>query len=158
MFGSTPPILEGYSDANWILDSDEIRSTSGAMSWKSSKQACIARSTMESKLIALEKACSKVEWLTNFLADLPIETHPPILVSIHCDCQAAIARAKSKIYNGKSRHIWKRHTIIKQLLESRVVSLDFVKSELNLADPLTKPLSRRLVEYTLKGMGLMPKA
>ncbi|KAJ0103510.1 hypothetical protein Patl1_06354 [Pistacia atlantica] len=165
MLGSTPPVLEGYSNANWISDSDEIKSTSGyiftlgggVVSWKSSKQTCIAQSTMESELIALEKACSEAEWLRNFLADLPIETHPPILVSIHCDCQAAIARAKSKIYNGKSRHIRIRHTIIKQLLESGVVSLDFVKSELNLADPLTKPLSRRLVEYTSRGMGLMPK-
>ncbi|KAJ0075192.1 hypothetical protein Patl1_35172 [Pistacia atlantica] len=46
MFGSTPPVLEGYSDANWISDSDEIKSTSGyiftlgggVVSWKSSKK------------------------------------------------------------------------------------------------------------------------
>ena len=69
MFGSTPPVLEGYSDANWISDSDEIKSTSGyiftlgggVVSWKSSKQTCIARSTLESKLIALEKTCSEAE-------------------------------------------------------------------------------------------------
>ena len=57
-FTKYPPVLEGYSDANWISDSTETKSTSGyvftlggaAISWKSSKQTCIARSTMESEL------------------------------------------------------------------------------------------------------------
>ncbi|KAH9781527.1 hypothetical protein KPL71_008509 [Citrus sinensis] len=159
------PMLEGYSDANWISGYDEIKSTSGyiftlsggAVSWKSPKQTCIARSTMESELIALEKACTEAEWLRNLLVDLLICTHPPTSVSIHCDCQAAIAKAKSEIYNGKSRHIRLRHNIIKQLLKSGVVSLDFVKSELNLADPLTKPLNRRLVVNMSRGMGLLSR-
>ena len=51
-----PSILEGYSDTNWI----ELKSTSGyvitlgggAVSWKSSKQTVIARSTMESEFVA----------------------------------------------------------------------------------------------------------
>ncbi|KAK6146502.1 hypothetical protein DH2020_020371 [Rehmannia glutinosa] len=59
-----PIVLEGYCDANWILDSKDSKSTSGyvftiggaAVSWKSSKQTCIARSTMESEFIALDKA------------------------------------------------------------------------------------------------------
>ena len=49
-------VLEGYGDANWITRSTEIKSTSGyvftigggEISWKSSKQTCIARSSMDS--------------------------------------------------------------------------------------------------------------
>ena len=130
----------------------------GAMSWKSSKQTCIARSTMEFELNALEKACTKAEWLRYLLADLPISVKPPTSVYIHCDCQAAIVKAKSKIYNGKNKHIRLRHNIIKQLLESGVVSLDYVKSELNLADPLTKPLNKRKVVDTSRGIGLVPQS
>ena len=52
-----PVVLEGYSDANWISEMKYTKSTSGyvftlggaVVSWKSSKQTCIARSTMESK-------------------------------------------------------------------------------------------------------------
>lgn len=157
-------MLEGYCDANWISDSKEIKSTSGyvftlgggAVSWKSSKQTIITRSTMDSELVALDKACTEAEWLRDLLADLPIGTKPPPSVFMHCDSQAAIAKAKSKIYNGKSRHIRLRHASIKQLLESGVVALDYVKSELNLADPLTKPLNRGQVETTSRGMGLLP--
>ena len=58
-----PDVLEGYSDANWISDVKNSKSTSGyvftlagaAISWKSSKQTVIARSTMESEFIALDK-------------------------------------------------------------------------------------------------------
>ena len=34
-----------------------------AISWKSSKQTCIARLTMESEFIALDKAEEEAEWL-----------------------------------------------------------------------------------------------
>ncbi|PNX71449.1 retrotransposon-related protein, partial [Trifolium pratense] len=71
-----PNVLEGYSDANWISDSDETKSTSGfifslggaVVAWKSSKQTCIARSTMEAEFIALDLAGSEAEWLRNLLA------------------------------------------------------------------------------------------
>ena len=45
---------------------------------------------------------------------------------------------------------------MRQLLKTGVISLDFVRSKLNLADPLTKPLNIKLVEKTSRGMGLLP--
>lgn len=77
---------------------------------------------------------------------------------VHCDCQAFIARARSKIYNGKNILIRIRHSIVKQLLESGVMCLDFVISELNLVDSLTKPLNKSLVEITSRGMGLLSRS
>ena len=60
------------------------------------------------------------------------------------------------MYNGKSRHIRRRHNTIRQLLSTRVISLDFVKSKDNIVDSLTKGLNRELVEKSLKEMGLKP--
>nr|XP_033516590.1 secreted RxLR effector protein 161-like [Nicotiana tomentosiformis] len=70
LYSGSPSILEGYSDASWISDSYETKSTSGyvftlgggAISWKSAKQTIIARSTMESEFVALELAGSEAEW------------------------------------------------------------------------------------------------
>ncbi|XP_075492394.1 secreted RxLR effector protein 161-like [Primulina tabacum] len=64
-----PAVLEEYCDSNWISDNKDSKSTSGyifsigggAVSWRSSKQTCIARSTMESEFIALDKAAEEVE-------------------------------------------------------------------------------------------------
>ena len=78
-FSRFPSVLEGFSDANWILDSDEMKSTSGyvfilggsAVSWKSAKQTCITQSIMEAKFITLENASFEAKWLRNLLADIP---------------------------------------------------------------------------------------
>jgi hypothetical protein len=68
---------------------------------------------MESEFIALDKAGEEAEWLRNFLNDIPLWPKPLTAICVHCDCMSAIARAKSHIYNGKSRHIRRRHNTIK---------------------------------------------
>ena len=83
-----------------------------AVSWKSAKQTCITRSTMEARFIALEKTSFEAERLRNLLADIPLWTRPTPFVSMRCDSQVAIAKAKSKIFNGKNRHIRLRHNIV----------------------------------------------
>ena len=118
----------------------------GAVSWKSSKQICITRSTMEVEFIALKKASFEVEWLKNQFSNIPLWTRLAPSMYMCCDSQATIAKAKSKMFNGKNRHLRLRHSIMLHLLKTRVISLHFVRSELNLADPLTKPLHRKLVE------------
>ena len=73
-----PIILEGYSDANWISNVKDSKSHSGyvftlggaAISWKSSKQTVIAKSTMEYEFIALDKCGEEAEWLCHFLEDI----------------------------------------------------------------------------------------
>ena len=58
------------------------------------------------------------------------------------------------MYNGKSRHIRCKQNTIRQLLSIGVISIDYVKSKDNIANPLTKGLNRELVEKSSKGMGL----
>ena len=110
---------------------------------------------MEVEVIALEKISSEVEWLRNLLVDIFLWTRLAISVSMCCDSQTTIAKFKSKIFNGKNRHIRLRHNNVRQLLETWVISLELVRSKLSLADPLTKPLNKKLVEETSRRMGLM---
>ena len=157
-------MLEGFSDANWITDSMEIKLTSGyvftlggaAVLWKSSKQTCIARSTMESKFIALDKASEEAEWLRSFLENVLLWPKPVNVVCIYCDNLAASIRAKNNVYNGKSRHIRRIHNSIRQLLTNGIISINYVKSKENLADPLIKGVTRKQVACTTKGMRLKP--
>ena len=71
---------------------------------------------MEPEFIALDKAAEEVEWLKSFLEGIPLWPKPVTAVCIHCDSMAALTRAKNQIYNGKSRHIRRRHNTIKDLL------------------------------------------
>ncbi|KAL0454849.1 UNVERIFIED_CONTAM: hypothetical protein Slati_0824100 [Sesamum latifolium] len=68
-----------------------------------------------------------------------------IPVSLHCDSQVAIGIAKNYAYKGKRRHICIRHSAVKELLKNGIISLEYVRSERNLADPLMKGLTRRVI-------------
>ena len=71
-------VLEGYSDASWIISVSDNKFTSGwiftlsggVISWASKKQTCIFHYTMESEFIALAAADKEVEWLRNMLLDI----------------------------------------------------------------------------------------
>ena len=88
--------------------------------------------------------------------DIELWPQPMPTISIYCDNQATMSKAYSKIYNGKSRHISLRHEYVRQLIEDSVISIVYVKSNSNLADPFTKSLSRDLIKVTSIGMGLKP--
>ena len=100
-----------------------------AVSWKSSKQTVITRSTMKSEFIALDKCGEEAEWLHHFLENSPRWPKPVPPICIHSDSQSAIGRAQNSMYNGKSRHIRRRHNTIKQQLSTGVISIDYVKSK-----------------------------
>ena len=106
------------------------------------------------EFIALDKAGEEVEWLRNFLDDIPFRPKLMAPICIHCDSQTAIGRAGSVMYNGKSRQIRRRHNSVRQLLSSGIITIDYVKSKYNVSDPLTKGLTREGVEKLSIGMGL----
>ena len=79
-----------------------------------------------------------------------------LAIALHCDSEANISKALNKVYNGKSRHISLRNTYIRQVLNDGVVTVVFVRTYNNLADPLTNALTKDLVNSTMSGMGLKP--
>ncbi|GKD90999.1 zinc finger, CCHC-type containing protein, partial [Tanacetum coccineum] len=131
-----PSVIEGYSDASWITNSEDHTSTTGwvfllgggAISWASKKQTCITDSTMESEFVALAAAGKEAEWLRNLIYEIPLWPKPISPISIHYDSAATLAKA----YN-------------------------FVHSQQNLADHLTKELAGDLVHKSAIGMGLKCK-
>ncbi|GKA07864.1 zinc finger, CCHC-type containing protein [Tanacetum coccineum] len=102
----------------------------GAIIWASKKQTCITGSTMEYEFVALAAAGKEAE------------------------CAATLAKGYSQMYNRKSRHLGVRHSMIRELITNGVISIEFVRSEQNLADHLTKGLAIDLVIKSAEGMGL----
>ena len=79
---------------------------------------------------------------------------PVPTICIHCDSQSAIGRAQSHIYNGKSRHIRRRHNTVRQLLSNGIMTIEYIRSIENITDPSTKGLTREKVSKSSRGMGL----
>ena len=64
---------------------------------------------------------------------------------MHCDNQVAISKVTSKKINEKRRHLRVRHKSIRNSISHGIISLDFVKSENNINDLLTKWLMHQQV-------------
>jgi hypothetical protein len=104
-----PTVLEGYCDANWIPDADEIYATSGYMfslgggivPWKSCKQTILRRLTMEAQLTSLDNASVEAEWLRELLMDLSVVEKPVPAISMNCDNQTVIIKINSSKDNMK---------------------------------------------------------
>ncbi|GKD07371.1 zinc finger, CCHC-type containing protein [Tanacetum coccineum] len=114
--------------------------------WASKKQTCITGSTMESEFAALATTGKEAEWLRNLIHEIPIWPKPIASISIHCNSAATLVKAYSQMYNGKSRHLGVRHSMVRELIRNGVISIEFVRTQHNLADHLTKGLARDLLE------------
>ena len=70
----------GYTNSDFMSDRDERKSTSGAVFtlgggaviWRSSKQKCIADSTMEAEYVAASESSKHAIWLGKLLKELNV--------------------------------------------------------------------------------------
>ncbi|GKC31126.1 zinc finger, CCHC-type containing protein [Tanacetum coccineum] len=93
-------VLEGYTDASWISNTEYNSSISGwvfllkggAISWASKKQTCITSSTMESEFVALTAAGKEAEWLKNLLFEISLWYKPITPISICCDSATTLSK------------------------------------------------------------------
>ncbi|GJQ90317.1 hypothetical protein Tco_0001456 [Tanacetum coccineum] len=133
-YTSYPSVLEGYSDVSWINKVEDKSSTSDwvflfgrrAISWASKKQTCITSSTMKSEFMALAAAGKEAKWLRNPILDISLWSKPITPISICCESVATLAKAYSQMYNGKSRHLGVRHSMIRELIMNGMVSIEYV--------------------------------
>lgn len=85
-------------------------------------------------------------WLKGLLGELLRRT---IDVLINCDRQSALHLMQNPMYHERSKHIDIKMHFIKDTITSGKVEVTKVDSEENLADALTKVMSKERFEYCL---------
>ena len=91
------------------------------------------------------------------LMDLPVVEKPVPAILMNCDNQTVIVKVNSAKDNAKSsRHVKRRLKSVRKLRNSRVISVTYISTEKNLADPFTKGLSRNVIEGASREMGMRP--
>jgi hypothetical protein len=82
---------------------------------------------------------------------------PISAILINCDNQTVITKVNSAKDNAKStRHVKRRLKSIRKLRNSGVITVAYVQTDKNLADPFTKGLSRNVIEIASSEMSLRP--
>jgi len=145
--GETACDVRGYSDADWGGDIGDRKSTSGylfllggaAISWKSSKQTCVALSTAEAEYVALSATAQEAIWLQQLLGDLLNRSVCETV--IFEDNQSTICLAKNQQTHGRTKHIDIKYHFIRDMIETGRINLVYCASEDMVADMLTKELT-----------------
>ena len=75
-------------------------------------------------------------------------------MDLYCDNIGAIAKAKEPRSHHKSKHILRRYHLIREIIDRGDVKICKVHTDLNVADPLTKPLPQSKFEAHTKAMGI----
>ena len=112
----------------------------------------MALSTCEAEYVAVAIAACQVVWLRRLLGELTgAEVHPPALM---VDNQPVIALVKNPVLHDRSKHIDVKFHFLRDCVDEGQIVIEFVETDQQLADDLTKPLGRfRLTE--LKEMIVM---
>ena len=145
--------LTRFCDSDWAGNIDNRKSTSGfcfilnnssgAISWASKLQKCVSASTAEAELKAVVETSIEAVHLLNLLRELDLEIQQP--VNVFVDNQACFTLSKNSMNHGKTKHFALKVRFVRNLVESRLLKLNYLPTDRMPADTLTKALGRTKV-------------
>jgi hypothetical protein len=150
--------LVGYTDSDWAGEWDRksrgayIFTMGGtAVSWRSAKQQTVATSSCEAEYMALSEGAKEGVWLRRLLGDLGYGPGP---VPLLCDSASARSLAHNPVMHGRTKHIEVHHHFVRDMVAAGEVLVREVRTHLQDADFLTKPLSGSKHKECCKRVGL----
>lgn len=152
--------LIGYTDSDWAGDKDSRRSTSGyvfslgsaPISWSSKRQPTVALSTCEAAYTGQTQAAKEAVWLKSLLSQLTGDDQYLKSVVIYGDNQGAIALAQNPCFHAQTKHIDIQNHYVRESIASKQVALEYIPTENQVADGLTKPLPRNSFQAFQKAL------
>eukprot|EP00253_Pinus_taeda_P013586 PITA_13586 len=153
--------LVGYTDSDWASCAFDRKSTSGCcfglgsavVSWVSLKQQSIALSSAEVEYMAASLASCEAIWLCKMLFDLFGPLLGPSV--IYCDNHSCIKLTENPIFHDRSKHIGIKYHFISYHVQKGAVKLEYIPTDEQVADILTKALPRGNHVYLRDKMGVV---
>lgn len=151
-YENNPSALYGYCDASL----EASKSTSGylikwqgsTVSWGSTKQKSTAVSSCEAEIYALSEGAKDVIYFRKLLSGLNEDMSEPSPCAT--DNKGAADLAYNPEHHRRSKHIERRHFYIRDMVEALELSVPLVRTDVNEADFLTKPLKSHHTFYSLR--------
>ncbi|GKA78609.1 putative ribonuclease H-like domain-containing protein [Tanacetum coccineum] len=141
----SPFDLEDYSDSDYARANLDRKSTTGGyqflgrrlISWQCKKQTIVATSTTEAEYVAAASCCGQVLWIQNQMMDYGFNF---MNTKIHIDNESIICIVKNLVYYSKTKHIEIRHHFIRDSFEKKLIRVEKINTDFDVADLLTKAL------------------
>ena len=115
------------------------------ISWRCKKQDRVSKSSTEAEYRVMSTACSEIVWLRGLLEELGFPQTTP--TSFHADDTSAIQIVTNPVFHECTKHIEVDCHSIRDTLESRVISLPHISSDLQVADVFTKAMTRQRYQF-----------
>jgi hypothetical protein len=153
--------LAGFTDSDWAGSVSDRKSTSGCcfglgsaiVSWLSRKQKSVALSSAEAEYMAASQASCEAIWLRKLLTSLFEQELGPTM--IYCDNQSCLKLTENLVFHDRSKHIEIRYHFIRDHVQRGAVKLEYVSTDEQVANILTKSLSRGKHVYFRDKMGVV---
>jgi hypothetical protein len=123
-----------------------------AVSWSSKKQTSVALSSTEGEYMAVTHATKEALWTQQFLRDLHFP--PSDATTLFVDNQGAIALATNPAFHAQTKHIGIQHHFIRDQVEDQKITLQYIPTDDQVADILTKALAYAKHSKFRAAMGL----
>jgi hypothetical protein len=148
--------LQAYADANWAESRSDRKSNTGficqlnggTVSWACRRQSCVSLSSTEAEYVALSETAQEIVWLNNLIGDLGVKTDGAI--RIFDDNQSCIKMSEGSKFSNRTKHIDTKYHFIKDLKDKEKIKVEYVCTEDNIADIMTKALSGERIKHLLR--------
>jgi hypothetical protein len=157
--------LTGNVDADWGGENDTFKSTSGycfflgssLISWSAKAQSTTATSSTYAEYIAAYHATAECIWIRSLLTELQL-LDSTSATQIYCDNEPAIKIAQFHMITPRSKHFDTKYHFVREQVEQNVIQLTHCPGKDNVADLLTKPLSKNKFGLYSKQLSLVPRS
>ena len=154
-------VIRGFSDSDLAGDLDSRKSTSGLIfflgsspiCWQSTKQKVVALSSCEAEYIAAATAACQAVWLARLLAEVTGEAIGRPMLRV--DNKSTISLIKNPVHHDRSKHIDTRFHLIREYVQAGQIGVEFIRTDEQLGDILTKPLPRVKFQQLCEKIGLL---
>lgn len=158
--------LRVYSDADYAADKTDRKSITafvglvggGPIFWGSKKQNSVSTATTEAEYMAMCTTAKQGQWMAQVLRDMgyPEYIAPNgTTVDMRGDNQGAIALAKNPVLSDRSKHIEVQYHYVRELQDCGKANVSFVPTDKMIADALSKPVQKPLLERFIKSVGMV---
>lgn len=159
--GGSECALHGFCDSDWAGCNISRKSTTGfvvkcgmgSISWKSTKQSTVTRSSSEAEYIAAGEIAKEVQYFYDMAPQMGLTSR---CIPVGIDNRAAKCLIEDPLSAARTKHIEIVFHHVREKVKRQQMKFVPIPTAENVADVLTKPLPQQLFAKHRQALGVVP--